>query len=199
MGTLIKYILLICIGYLVFSLVFTKRIDTPYFSVIMSDGWTTAHEVKSDDSGVQAVFANKRTGTIVEVTVTSDSLSGQFANLKNTFQQIGAALTDPDLETDSLINAGDYSYVTYRKNGEKGIYYTSKDGATVAVINIHGPEHGDGTDLVNTFFNKNQKLFPVFADPSSPSGGMNYILWIRKIKTAIHEYVNPKEWFGSES
>lgn len=193
--SIIKYLLIILIAYCSFSLFFNNRVDTQYFSVVLSDGWTTSNAVTNKDGVVTGSFYNKRTKTRVDIQIQPNGLRAELNNLTNSLLDLGNKLVNSDFEQNAEVQSQGYRYSTY-KNGEiSGIILKTQNKTNQVLINVYGPKHADGVDFVNTFFNTDKSLFPEFVDPSVPVNNFNYVLWIRTLKTWIHAYLNPSYWF----
>lgn len=191
---IIKFFLVILIAYLAFSLTFANRVTTPYFSVVISDGWEVSKPVTTEDEKLTASFTNKRTKTVVDVEIQPKGFKAELDNLGNALTMLGNQLLN-DVDQSSFKLAQGYEYATFKGKGVAGITFITKNDDTQAVINVYGPEHGDGVDFVNTFFKKDETLFPEFVDPTVPPNALNYILLLRQAKTWVHANLTPSEWF----
>lgn len=193
--SIVKYTLLIIIAYTAFSLMFSNRVTNQYFSVVLSDGWAVGTPITDKDNVVSGSFINKRTKTTVTLKIQPSGINAELDNLGETLSDLTNQIFNSDLDKSKLIQAEGYKYSTYKDSEGAGIVLKTTDNKTQAVINVYGPAHADGVDFVNTFFNKNEALFPHFVDPSVPENSFNYILWIRTFKTWIHAYLSPSNWF----
>lgn len=184
--SIIKFVLLITIAYCSFSIFFSNRVDTQYFSVVLSDGWTVSKTVTSEDGVVQGSFYNKRTKTYVDLKIQPNSLQTEWDNFTSSLIEMGNKLLNSDLEQSDFTEAPGYTYATFHNGEIKGIIFKTKNTFAQCVINVYGPKHADGIDFVNTFFKTDETLFPHFIDPTVPVNNFNYVLWIRTLKTWIH-------------
>lgn len=174
---------------------FSNRVTNQYFSVVLSDGWAVGTPITDKDNVVSGSFINKRTKTTVTLKIQPSGINAELDNLGETLSDLTNQIFNSDLDKSKLIQAEGYKYSTYKDSEGAGIVLKTTDNKTQAVINVYGPAHADGVDFVNTFFNKNEALFPHFVDPSVPENSFNYILWIRTFKTWIHAYLSPSNWF----
>lgn len=192
----VKYFLLILFAYCTFSIFFSNRVNTQYFSVVLSDGWAVSKAVEEKDGTVSGAFYNKRTQTVVAVTIIPNGFEADLFNLSNSLMEFGSRLINPNLERSEFKNAQGYEYANYKDGEIKGIIFKTSNNYAQTMINIYGTSHGDGVDFVNTFFNTDTTLFPEFVDPSLPPNRFNYIMLLRQFKTWIHSQLNPTEWFN---
>lgn len=192
---IVKYILIIMIAYCAFSLFFNNRVDTQYFSVVLSDGWATSKDVTTQDGVLTGSFYNKRTKTRVDIHVQPNGIRAELNNLTNSLIDLGNKIVNSEFKQDDEVQAQGYRYVTYKDGDNAGIVLKTQNKNVQVLINVYGPKHADGVDFVNTFFNTDKTLFPKFVDPSVPVNRFNYILWIRTLKTWIHSSLNPAYWF----
>lgn len=195
--SIVKYFLLILIAYCAFSIVFSNRVDTSYFSVVLSDGWTVSKPVAVDEDGtLTSTFYNKRTQTYVAVTVMQKGLGTDIYNLTSSILDFGSSILNPDIERSEFKIGNGFEYSNFKEGDVKGVVFKTSNETTQAMVNIYGTSYGDGVDFVNTFFKDDPKLFPELNDPTLPPNNFNYVLMLRKFKTWIHSSLNPTEWFS---
>lgn len=196
MRKLITYLIIVVVGYAAFSMFFAQRIDTRFYSVVLSDGWELAKPIDVNGSTDTAVYVNKRTQTKVTVVASQKGIGTAISNAVSGIFQYGASLIDNKYQ-EKQGNGFTYFNITSDKN--PGVVFKAGNDKSQVVIEISGPAYGDGIDFVNTFFKTDKTLFPKFSDPNAPGNSFNYVYFLRLFKTFVHEYISPKELFNKVS
>lgn len=196
LSSIFKFVLIILIAYTAFSLIFSNRVTTPYFSVILSDGWALSKPINIEQDKISGSFINKRTKTVVNLRIQNNGISAELENFSDALSSLSDQLLDSNRTQSSFKNANGYTYSNFKDANGTGIILKTKNNNMQATIQIYGPEHGDGVDFVNTFFEKDESLFPHFVDPTVPENSFNYVLILRTLKTWVHEYLSPAAWFN---
>lgn len=169
---------------------FSKRVDTSFYSVVLSDGWELSKPIEGNSNNEKAVFINKRTNTIVTVVAAKKGLGTAISNAVSGIFQYGASLIDSKYQEKK---GNGFTYFNFTTNNNPAVVFKAENQNSQVVIEISGQAYADGINFVNTFFKTDKTLFPKFSDPNAPGSGFDYVYYLRLFKTFVNEHLNPQE------